>query len=130
MVKTAGVVPALPSAARRSSIVSLAAEGNVDVLFSGRGSAVALETVAVLVTCADVFTASSNAALKLFPSTPGKVAIVQEMVPLPPSAGVVQLKSGPDVCVHPAKVLPDGTASVSVTLAASFGPAFATVTLN
>src|SRR3954468_24376474 len=130
MVKTAGVVPALPSATRTSSIVSLAAEGKVEVLLSGRGSAVELETEAVLVTCETLFTVSSNAALMLCPGMPGRMPMVQEMVPLPPGAGVVQLNCGPDVCVNPAKLLPDGTASVSVTLAASFGPVFATVTTN
>jgi hypothetical protein len=115
---------------RTSSMVSLAAEVNVEVLLSGRGSAVALETEAVLVTCETMLSVSSNAALMLCPAILGRTPIMQEMVPLPPGAGVVQLNCGPDDCVHPAKLLPDGTASVSVTLAASFGPAFATVMMN
>src|SRR5438445_2588491 len=111
-------------------MVSLEDEGKVEVLLSGCGSLVVLETLAVLVTCDDVLSVSSNSARMLCPATPGRMPMVQEMVPLPPAAGVVQLNCGPAVCVHPAKVLPDGTASVSVTPAASFGPALATMTLN
>src|SRR5438270_343452 len=112
---------------RTSSIVSFADDGKVEVLLSERGSAVELETVAVFVTCENVLSARSKTALMLFPSTPGKMPIVQVMVPMPPVAGVVQSKCGPDVCVHAAKVLPAGTESVSVRPAASLGPALATV---
>src|SRR5438270_8744711 len=115
---------------RTSSIVSFADDGKVEVLLSERGSAVELETVAVFVTCENVLSARSKTALMLFPSTPGKMPIVQVMVPMPPGAGVAQSKCGPDVCVHAAKVLPAGMESVSVTPAASLGPALATVTMN
>ncbi len=55
-------------------------------------------------------------------------AMVQVMAPVPPAAGVVQLKVGPLVCEAETKVVPAGTLSVSVTLVASEGPSFSTVT--
>src|SRR3954464_11233498 len=58
---------------------------------------------------------------------PGRTPIVHEIVPLPPTAGVLQVNWGPLVCVQLAKVLPAGTASVSVTDAASFGPVLLTM---
>ena len=85
-------------------MVSLSEEGNVEVLLSGRGSVVVPETVAVFVTCAEVLSVSSKMALIVFPSTPGKMPIVQEIVPVPPAAGVLQVNCGPDVCVHAASV--------------------------
>ena len=56
-------------------------------------------------------------------------AIVQTIVPDAPTAGVVQLNDGPEVCVAETKVVFAGTVSVSVTFAAVAGPAFVTVTL-
>ena|SRR5947209_5242685 len=55
-------------------------------------------------------------------------AMVQVIVPVPPTGGAVQEKSGPLVCDSPAKVMFAGTSSVSVTFAAVDGPPLATAT--
>src|SRR5258708_22866745 len=107
-------------------MLTFARTGNEDVLLSGLGSDVLLDTEAVFVTCAAVSTVSTNSAVVVFPSSPGRTLIVQLMVPAPPGAGVVQLKAGPLFCDQLTKVLPEGTESVRVTLAASFGPALRT----
>jgi len=70
-------------------MVSFAFDGKVEVLLSVRGSAVVLVTVAVFVVAPDALSVSSKTALMLFPSTPGKLAIVQEMLPLPPTRSAV-----------------------------------------
>ena len=57
-------------------------------------------------------------------------AIVQLIVPVPPAGGVVQVNAGPLVCEAEAKCVFAGTTSVSVTLIAGDGPAFATVTVQ
>ena len=56
-------------------------------------------------------------------------AIVQTMVPVDPTAGVVQLKVGPEVWVEETKVVSDERKSVSVTFAAADCPAFEAVTV-
>src|SRR4051794_58086 len=86
--------------------------GNEEVLLSGCGSAVLLDTDAVFVTCADVVSVSTNSAVVIFPSSPGMRPIVQLMVPVAPGEGVPQLKAGPLFCDQLTKVLPEGTASV------------------
>src|SRR3954466_13784705 len=98
--------------------------GNDEVLLSVCGSSVLLETATLFVTCAEVFSVSSNSAVTGAPSTPGKRLVVQLMLPVLPAAGLMQLSGGPLICIQSAKVLPEGTASVSVTPAASFGPEF------
>jgi len=111
-------------------MVSFAEGGKAEVLLSVCGSRVVLETVTLFVTWAEVFSVSVNSAVMVAPSTPGKRLLVQVMVPVPPGAGLLQLKRGPLVCVQSAKVLPEGTVSVSVTPAASFGPLLRTTTSN
>jgi hypothetical protein len=56
--------------------------------------------------------------------------MVQEIVPVPPGAGFVQAKAGPEVWVLLTNVVPAGVASDIVTVAASLGPLFVTVTMN
>jgi hypothetical protein len=57
------------------------------------------------------------------------VASVQLTDPVPPGDGFVQVNAGPAVCVSETKVVPGGSASLSVTLCESFGPLFVTVTV-
>ena len=107
-----------------SSTVSFAEEGNVEVLLSGRGSVVELETVAVFVTCAEVLSASSKiGADRSSLRRRERCRSCRRSFRFRRAAGVLQMNCGPDVCVHDANVLPDGMASVSVTPAASLGPA-------
>src|SRR5476651_1528240 len=56
----------------------------------------------------------------------GRVAMLHVTVPVPPTAGVVQMNDGPPVCVQETNVVWAGTASVSPTVAASDGPLFVT----
>jgi hypothetical protein len=56
-------------------------------------------------------------------------AMLHVIMPVPPTAGAAQLNEGPLVCVAETNVVPAGVVSVSCTLAASDGPAFATVTV-
>jgi hypothetical protein len=93
----------------------------VEVLFAGSGSAVVLVTFAVFtivpLAAGEMVVTSSNVAEVAGVS----VEIVQVMV-----APVVQLNVGPDVCVNETNVVCAGSVSVSVTVAASDGPLFAT----
>jgi len=99
------------------------------LLFPGIESGVELLTVAVLVIVPvvpdDTFTTIENVA----DAPAGSVAIVHVIVPVAPAGGVVHAKVGPVVWLSETNVVPAGTVSVSDTLAASEGPAFATVTV-
>ena len=57
------------------------------------------------------------------------IAMVQLTVPPLPTAGFVHVNAGPDVCISDTKVEPEGSVSLSVTLAALLGPVFVTVRL-
>jgi hypothetical protein len=65
--------------------------------------------------------------VKLALAPAAKVAMAQVTVPVPPTAGLVQAKAGPAVCVIDTNVVFVGVASLSETLWASLGPAFATL---
>src|SRR5258706_12018305 len=111
-------------------MLNASSTGKDEVLLSGRGSGVVLDAVTLFVTCAAVLSVKSNTAFVICVSKPGRTPMVQVIVPVPPEGGVLQLKVGPLVCSQAKKVLPDGTVSVSVTAAASFGPLLRTVTVN
>lgn len=65
--------------------------------------------------------------MKVEPAPAGNPALrLQVTVPVPPTAGVVQLQ--PEGTDSAWNVVPAGSVSVSVALVASLGPAFATVT--
>lgn len=101
----------------------------VAVLFVDTGSVVVAATVAVFVI---VLPAGSDEAARTTSENVAdaaltSVAAVQEMLPVPPAAGVVHVNVGPAVCVSDTNVVPAGTASVTVTPAASEGPPFAAV---
>src|SRR5260370_1216476 len=57
------------------------------------------------------------------------VAIEQLTVPPLPTDGFVQVNAGPTVCISDTKVVPAGSVSLSMTLCASLGPLFTTVTV-
>ncbi len=58
----------------------------------------------------------------------GSEAMVQVMVPVLPTDGVVQLNAGPVVWFSETNVVSAGSVSVRVTVEASEGPLFVTVT--
>ena len=57
------------------------------------------------------------------------VAMEHETVPVPPTAGLVQMNTGPVGCDSETKVVFGGIVSVIVTLVASDGPLFVTLML-
>src|SRR5262249_39886473 len=103
----------------------------LDVLFAEFGSDVVAPIVAVFVVLVPAATPDgtlkTNGNVALAPAA--NVAIVQVMAPVPPAGGVMQEKTGPVCCDAEAKVMLGGTLSVSVTVVASDGPAFAAVTV-
>jgi hypothetical protein len=98
-------------------------------LLPGALSVVPLEMVAVLliVVWSGVFAFTLTTRLKLALAPAASVAMVQDTVPVPPGAGLVHEKAGPEVCVIETNVVFAGVASLSETLWASLGPAFATL---
>src|SRR6266852_1789955 len=70
-------------------------------LFPGTWSVVLLDMVAVLLivvrSCVFAFTLTTRLKLALAPAA--NVAMVHVTVPVPPGAGLVQVKAGPAVCV-------------------------------
>src|SRR6185369_4048817 len=101
------------------------------VSFSDVGS-LALVTVAMLLNVVPVgvppgmFAVMVNVAVALS----GSVAMVQLTVPPLPPGGVVQMNVGPLSCERETKVIVPGSGSFSVTVCASFGPLFVTVTVK
>jgi hypothetical protein len=101
------------------------------LLFPGVGSVVAEVTVAVFV-IVEAFAAAGEmltATVSVAVAPTGTVTAVHVIVPVAPAGGVVQVKAGPDVCVWEANVVLAGSVSVKVTLAASDGPLFVTVSV-
>lgn len=99
----------------------------VDELFVLLVSIVVVETVAVFemepVALLAVFSTSWNVAVEL----PANDAIVQFTVPFAPTAGVVQLKTGPVCCANETNVVPAGMTSLSCVAVAAVAPLFVTV---
>jgi len=98
-------------------------------LFPGTLSVVLLDMVAVLliVVPLGVFAFTFTTRVKLALALAASVAMVHVTVPVPPGAGLVQEKDGPAVCAIETNVVFAGVASLSETLWASLGPAFATL---
>src|SRR5438552_18122167 len=98
-------------------------------LFPGTLSVVLLDVVAVLLIVVPfgvfAFTLTTRLKLAFAPAANGE--IVQVTVPVPPSAGLVHEKDGPAVCEIDTNVVFAGVASLSDTVWASLGPAFATL---
>ncbi len=101
----------------------------VAVLLARLGSEVAAVTFAVLVIVvpAGVLGDTRTTTVKLAEAPSGSVAMVPLIVPVPPTAGLVKVNVGPEICASETKVVLAGTMSVSATVWASLGPAFATV---
>ena len=100
----------------------------VPLSLPGAGSAVAEAAVAVLVRTVPPAIVGATWTIRMKTALPGaKEAFEHEIVPPAPTAGVVQL--------HPAgeasepNVVPAGSVSASVVVAALLGPAFATVSV-
>src|SRR5688572_8171983 len=93
-------------------------------LLSGHGSKVSLVAVAVLrsVVPSGVLGSTLTTSLKVAVAPAPNVEIVQLTVPVPPTAGVEQLKAGPLVCANETNVVLAGIASVNATLTAPLGP--------
>src|SRR5258707_989019 len=103
----------------------------VALLLAGFGSVTGDETVAVFVIVEPFATVAPTLStiVKEAEAPFASVASVQLTDPVPPTAGFAQVNAGPVACVSDTKVVPAGSASVSVTLCASFGPLFMTVTV-
>jgi hypothetical protein len=101
-----------------------------DVLFPGFGSAVVVLTFAVLliVPLAEALTFTTTVKVAVAPAR--SEPIVQLIVPVPPTGGLVQTNTGPAVCVSETNVAFTGTASVSETVCASDGPLFVIAIVN
>ena len=94
-----------------------------EVLFAGFGSLVAEVTLAVLTTLpvgADGERRTTNEKAAVPPVA--SEGIVQVIVPLAPTAGVVQVKAGPLVCDDDTNVVLAGVVSVNDTVLAALGP--------
>ena len=102
------------------------------VLFAGFRSVVELLTVAVFVKNEPAGRDGDELkrAVKIAVAPLASDTIEQVTVPVVRGAGVVQVNVGPEPCTNCANVAFGGTASVSVTFAASAGPEFVTTMLN
>ena len=101
----------------------------VAALFAAPGSVVPLVSVTVFemvepaAAAALTFTTTVN--VDVAPAA--NVAMAAVTVPVPPTGGVVKVQAGPEFCSNETNVVFAGTVSLSVTLAAFAGPAFAIV---
>jgi hypothetical protein len=97
--------------------------------FAESGSTLVVDTVAVFVIAVPMavpegtWTTSVKVALAPF----AKEASEHVTVPVPPTAGLEHVNAGPVFCASETNVVPEGTVSVSVALAAASGPPFATL---
>ena len=126
--------PAIANAIAKSAIASGESVGidaptvvvTLAVLFDGVGSGVveAIVTVFDVDVPAGVLSGTLNVNWNVALAPEANDAIVQTIGPVP-----LQLNAGPVVWLAETKVMPAGTVSVSVTLAAVDGPAFAAMTV-
>jgi hypothetical protein len=95
-------------------------------LLPGTGSTIVLETEALFVIVEPAVAPASTRTLRVAAESwpEGREARVQETLPVPPTAGVVQLQ--PPGVETERKVVLVGTASVSVTTSAVAGPLLVT----
>lgn len=103
----------------------------VALLLAALESGVVEEMLAVLLIVVPVATPGLifTEKAKLAEAPEASEPIVHVEVPVAPTAGFVQPKVGPAVCVIDTNVVPIGMLSVSETLAAVEGPAFDTTTV-
>ena len=114
----------------RSALVATVAVV-VELLLPLFGSLVAADTLAVLATLlpfgADGVMRMTNENAADPPA--GNEPRLQEIVPVPPTAGVEQMKAGPLVWLAETNVVLAGVVSVRETVEALDGPLFVTVTV-
>jgi hypothetical protein len=127
-VKVAVTVPVpvglAPLAVRPAAVAVVDA---LALLLPADGSVVPLVTVAVFVIVPDVLAETWTTREIVADAPEASVAAVQLTVPAAPTAGVVHVNAGPAIWVDETKVVPAGSRSESVTVAAALGPALATV---
>lgn len=113
------------------SAVAVAVAADVDELFDGLGSVVALVTFAVFDNVAPLAIAELERMVMLnaAEAPTASEAMLQVIVPPAPTAGFVHVNAGPDVCASDTNVDPVGMVSVSATVCASLGPVLPTVTV-
>jgi hypothetical protein len=99
----------------------------VDVLLPGVESVVVAAALAVFEITAPTAPGLMWTVIENVAEVGASEAIVQLIVPVPPTAGVVHENVGPVVCDSETKVVFAGTASVRATLAAFEGPRFVNV---
>jgi hypothetical protein len=100
-----------------------------DVLFAMFGSAVELVTLAVLVIVAPGAAVIRKPNVKVAVAPAANDPIEQLIVPVAPTAGVMQVNAGPAVCDSEANVVPAGTPSVRTTAFTALAPPLVTMTV-
>ena len=103
----------------------------VAVLFArfGSVSVVAASAVFVMIVLVAVPGFTRTTMLNVADVAGASSALAQLIVPVPPTAGFVQVNVGPEVCVFDTNVVFVGTVSVIVALCAPMLPTFDTVTV-
>jgi hypothetical protein len=97
----------------------------VALLLPPLGSGVVELTLAVLATVVPALPGIARAtSVKAAELATASEAMLQLTVPVAPTAGVVQVNVGPDVCASETKVVPAGRASLNVAACAAPGPLF------
>src|SRR5258706_1674684 len=92
-------------------------------LFAGLGSAVVELADAVFVTVVPALaTLDCTTSVKVAEAAAESEALVQVTAPVPPTAGVAQVNTGPDVCARDTNVVPAGRVSVNAVDCAAWGP--------
>ena len=101
----------------------------VAVLLRRLLSVVTVEATAVLLMVPPfgVLDSDCTTTVKLAEAPEASVAMVPLMVPVPPTAGLVMVNAGPEVCASETNVVLAGMMSDSNTVCASLGPVLATV---
>ena len=101
----------------------------VAVLLRRLISVVTVETAAVLLMVSPLVVLDSDCTttVKLAEAPEASVAMVPLMVPVPPTAGLVMVNAGPEVCESETNVVLAGMMSDNKTVCASLGPVLATV---
>jgi hypothetical protein len=124
-VKLAVMVPepvALGPLKVREATLAVEAEA---LLLPGIGSGVVELALAVLLTVVPALPGPARAtSVKAAAAPEASVVMLQLTVPPAPTAGLVQMNVGPDVCANDTNVVPAGSASVSVADCAALGPLF------
>src|SRR5438093_7181500 len=98
-------------------------------LFAGFESAVVDVTFAVLVMVPVAAALTFTTRVNVAEAPAAKLAMFAVAVPVPPTAGVVSVNAGPEVCIIDTNVVFAGMASLSETVDAAAGPLFVKVSV-